>query len=34
VDTRVRPAASNTIERRINISPEQRISGISAVASV
>jgi hypothetical protein len=30
----ISPADSNPIERRINISPEKQISGISAVASV
>jgi hypothetical protein len=33
-DSTVRPADSHTIERRINISPEKRISGITVVASV
>ena len=33
-DSKTRPADSNTIERRIEISPERRIFGMSAVASV
>jgi hypothetical protein len=33
-NSNVRPADSNTIERRMNISPEKRICGPSAVASL